>query len=115
MLSWSPSTTDSRPNTRFPPRSPHSSGARRTRASRRGCGQPATALAVPSLCSLQLRGSDVAPDVLGLIYANTHLGADDGSMISNGHGFALVADDVTWFNRQSVPDRSRWSAVMSAR
>jgi acetyl esterase len=65
--------------------------------------------ALAALAALQLRGSDAAPDVLGLVYANTHLGATDGSMVTNAHGFVLDADDVEWFNRQWVPDRSRWS------
>ena len=116
-LSWSPSTTDSRPNTR--PRAVDDAFAalewvatRPRQIGRLGgvaVADDSAGGTVAALAALHLRGSDAAPDVLGLIYANTHLGADDGSMISNGRGFALDADDVTWFNRQWVPDPSRWS------
>jgi acetyl esterase len=64
---------------------------------------------VAALAALQLRGTDAAPSVLGLVYANTDLAADDGSMVTNAHGFVLDVDDVRWFNRQWVPDPSRWS------
>lgn len=108
---------------RLAPEHPAPRGRRRVRRTRVG-RDPAEAIGrlggvavaddsaggiIAALAALHLRGSDAAPDVLGLIYANTHLGADDGSMISNGRGFALDADDVTWFNRQWVPDPSRWS------
>jgi acetyl esterase len=59
--------------------------------------------------ALRTRQRDVAPDLVGLIYANTNLTADDGSMISNGHGFGLEREDIEWFHEQWVPDRSCWS------
>ncbi len=59
--------------------------------------------------ALRTRGSDVAPDLVALIYGNTNLTASDGSMISNGHGFGLEIEDIEWFDLQWVPDRDRWS------
>ena len=62
-----------------------------------------------ALATLQLRGTPAVPDLLLMVYANTHLGATGGSMESNAHGFGLDAVDVAWFNRQWVPDLSRHS------
>jgi acetyl esterase len=59
--------------------------------------------------ALKTRGSDIAPDLVALIYGNTNLTASDGSMISNGHGFGLETEDIEWFDLQWVPDRDRWS------
>jgi len=62
-----------------------------------------------ALATLRLRGTQAAPDLLMMVYANTHLGATGGSMESNAHGFGLDAADIAWFNRQWVPDLSRHS------
>lgn len=62
-----------------------------------------------ALAALRLRHEPSLPDVLVLVYANTDLDADGGSMQTNGHGFGLDADDVRWFNSLWVPDRRRWS------
>jgi acetyl esterase len=62
-----------------------------------------------ALAALRTRHRDVAPDLAVLIYANTNLAAQGGSMVSNAGGFGLDAEGISWFNEQWVPDRSRWS------
>ncbi len=62
-----------------------------------------------ALATLQLRGTPAAPDLLVMLYANTHLAATGGSMDTNAHGFGLDVADVEWFNAQWVPARSRHS------
>ncbi len=62
-----------------------------------------------ALATLRHRRLPSCPDVLALVYANTDLGADGGSMHTNAHGFALDVDDIHWFNSLWVPDRTRWS------
>lgn len=62
-----------------------------------------------TLAALRLRGSDAAPDVLALAYANTDLTASGGSMIDNAHGYGLGSADIERFNSLWVPDPDRRS------
>lgn len=64
---------------------------------------------VAALATLRLRHEQSHPDVLAMVYANTALDAEGGSMLANGHGFGLDLEDVHWFNSLWVPDRARWS------
>ena len=63
---------------------------------------------VATLAALRLRHRRSCPDVLALVYANTDLAADGGSMATFAHGFGLDVADVHWFNGLWVPDRARW-------
>ena len=48
------------------------------------------------------------PDLQGLLYANTDLTGSQPSMTEKATGFGLDAETVRFFNRQWVPDPSRW-------
>lgn len=50
------------------------------------------------------------PDALVMAYANTDLGGDHPSRREKARGFGLDAELTRFFNRQWVPDESRWSA-----
>jgi acetyl esterase len=65
--------------------------------------------ALAALAAVCLRGTTAAPDLLVMLYPNTHLAASGGSMDANAHGFGLDATDVAWCNANWVPDRSRHS------
>lgn len=64
---------------------------------------------VAALAAIRLRDTELAPDLLMLLYANTDLAASGGSMDKYAHGFGLDAGDVEWFNTHWVADRSRWT------
>ena len=64
---------------------------------------------VAALAAIRLRDTELAPDLLMLLYANTDLAANGGSMDKYAHGFGLDAGDVERFNRHWVPDRLRWT------
>lgn len=55
-----------------------------------------------------IRVRDQAPEALPhaqlLLYPNTDLAGSGASMRDKGHGFALDAGDIEWFNAQWVPD-----------
>jgi acetyl esterase len=63
-----------------------------------------------TLACLALRGggNDALPDLQVLLYANTDLTLSGPSVAEKGHGYGLEQVDIEWFNRQWVPDRSRW-------
>lgn len=67
--------------------------------------------ATAALACLALRDQTpgLMPSLQVLIYSNTDLAGSGGSMQSEGHGFALEAADIAWFNSQWVPGRKMLS------
>jgi acetyl esterase len=63
-----------------------------------------------TLACLRLRdeAADFLPDLQLLIYANADLTGACPSMTEKAHGWGLDTDGIRWFNRQWVPDESRW-------
>jgi acetyl esterase len=66
---------------------------------------------IAALACLRLRdqGSDSLPSFVALIYPTTDLTLSGDSMDTKGHGFGLDRANIEWFNRQWVPDESRWA------
>jgi acetyl esterase len=64
--------------------------------------------ALAELAALRTRSDAVGPDFVALAFPNTDLAAAGGSMVDNAHGYGLESADIAWFNRQWVPDRTRW-------
>jgi acetyl esterase len=64
-----------------------------------------------ALACLRLRDEErsALPDVQALVYANTDLTGAQPSMRENATGGGLTPETVRFFNRQWVPDPSRWS------
>jgi acetyl esterase len=64
-----------------------------------------------TLACLRLRDETPAamPALQLLVYPNTDLAGTQPSMTEKAHGWGLEADGVRWFNRQWVPDESRWA------
>ncbi len=64
-----------------------------------------------ALACLRLRdlASPLLPSHVALIYANSDFTLSGTTMETKGHGFGLDRRDIEWFNRQWVPDESRWA------
>jgi acetyl esterase len=64
-----------------------------------------------TLACLRLRDEapDAMPAVQLLVCPNTDLAGTQPSMTEKARGWGLEADGVRWFNRQWVPDESRWT------
>lgn len=64
-----------------------------------------------ALACLRLRdtGPDALPSLQVLLYANTDLSGGCPSMVDKAHGWGLDVETIRFFNRQWVPDESRWS------
>jgi acetyl esterase len=64
-----------------------------------------------ALACLRLRATDpgALPALQVLLYANTDLAGEHPSKREKASGFGLDGATVEFFNRQWVPDRSRWS------
>jgi acetyl esterase len=66
---------------------------------------------IAALACLRLR--DEAPAAMPvlqlLVYPNTDLTGSSASMAEKAHGWGVDAEMVRWFNRQWVPDESRWA------
>jgi len=64
-----------------------------------------------ALACLRLRDEhpEALPDLQVLLYANTDLSGSHPSMTDKANGWGLGAATVRFFNRQWVPDETRWS------
>jgi len=78
---------------------------------RLGVGGDSAGGLIAALASQRLR-DDAAELVLNaqfLLYANTDLTNSGQSPTTEGHGYGLEVADIEWFNRQWVPDETRWT------
>jgi acetyl esterase len=63
-----------------------------------------------ALACLRLRGSEALPALQVLVYANTDLAAEGGSMAEKVSSWGLDVDRIKFFNSQWVPDVSQWAS-----
>jgi acetyl esterase len=63
--------------------------------------------ALAALAAVRLRDQGTPAAGLMLAYPNADLTLSEPSVVTEGHGWGLEADDARWFNAQWVPDPAR--------